>query len=118
MVPEVSTCSLSTRLAVRGLIALESFGVASAARTDAGAQDGRRCHTTPASASRTTNHTRLFTGLAVLAMVAGVVLWMRLGGVSSGRVTLAVLPFENVGSDPAREYLATGLTQETSASLA
>jgi TolB-like protein len=33
-------------------------------------------------------------------------------------VTLAVLPFENVGSDAAREYLATGLTQETSASLA
>jgi TolB-like protein/tetratricopeptide (TPR) repeat protein len=38
--------------------------------------------------------------------------------VSVERVTLAVLPFENVGSDPAREYLATGLTQETSASLA
>jgi TolB-like protein/Flp pilus assembly protein TadD len=42
----------------------------------------------------------------------------QLGGVSVGRVTLAVLPFENVGSDPEREYLATGLTHETSASLA
>ena len=34
------------------------------------------------------------------------------------RVTLAVLPFENLGSDPEREYLAAGLTDETSASLA
>ena len=31
---------------------------------------------------------------------------------------LAVLPFENLGSDPEREYLAAGLTDETSASLA
>ena len=31
--------------------------------------------------------------------------------------TLAVLPFENLGHDPAREYLADGLTEETSASL-
>src|SRR5206468_1599624 len=34
------------------------------------------------------------------------------------RVTLAVLPFENLGSDPEREYVAAGLTDETSASLA
>jgi TolB-like protein/Flp pilus assembly protein TadD len=33
-------------------------------------------------------------------------------------VTLAVLPFENLGSDPEREYLAAGLTEETGASLA
>ena len=33
-------------------------------------------------------------------------------------MTLAVLPFENLGSDPEREYLAAGLTEETSASLA
>jgi TolB-like protein len=38
--------------------------------------------------------------------------------VPGGRVTLAVLPFDNVGGDPAHEYLATSLTQETSASLA
>jgi TolB-like protein/DNA-binding winged helix-turn-helix (wHTH) protein/Tfp pilus assembly protein PilF len=62
--------------------------------------------------------TRLFTGLAVVAMIAGLVLWTRQGGAPGGRVTLAVLPFDNVGSDPAREYLATSLTQETSASLA
>ena len=33
-------------------------------------------------------------------------------------MTLAVLPFVNLGSDPEREYLAAGLTEETSASLA
>lgn len=32
-------------------------------------------------------------------------------------VTLAVLPFENLSADPDREYLADGLTEETSASL-
>ena len=56
--------------------------------------------------------------LAVIAVI-GVVAWTRLGGGSSvARVTLAVLPFENLGSDPEREYLASGLTDETSASLA
>jgi TolB-like protein/DNA-binding winged helix-turn-helix (wHTH) protein/Flp pilus assembly protein TadD len=59
-------------------------------------------------------------GLGLLAVVAVAALFfvLRPGGSSSGRVTLAVLPFDNVGGDPAREYLATGLTQETSASLA
>lgn len=33
-------------------------------------------------------------------------------------VALAVLPFEGLGSDPERAYLAAGLTDETSASLA
>jgi TolB-like protein/DNA-binding winged helix-turn-helix (wHTH) protein/Flp pilus assembly protein TadD len=33
------------------------------------------------------------------------------------RVTLAVLPFENLGGDPGRGYLADGLTEETIASL-
>ena len=37
---------------------------------------------------------------------------------SPAPVALAVLPFENLGSDPEREYLAAGLTDETSASLA
>jgi TolB-like protein/Flp pilus assembly protein TadD len=32
-------------------------------------------------------------------------------------VTLAVLPFDNLGGDPDREYLADGLTEETNASL-
>jgi DNA-binding winged helix-turn-helix (wHTH) protein/Flp pilus assembly protein TadD len=33
------------------------------------------------------------------------------------KMTLAVLPFENLSGDPEREYLADGLTEETSASL-
>lgn len=33
------------------------------------------------------------------------------------QVTMAVLPFENLGADPAREYLADGLTEETIAVL-
>jgi DNA-binding winged helix-turn-helix (wHTH) protein/Flp pilus assembly protein TadD len=37
--------------------------------------------------------------------------------VFSEKVTLAVLPFENLSADPEREYLADGLTEETSASL-
>jgi TolB-like protein/Flp pilus assembly protein TadD len=40
------------------------------------------------------------------------------GGAVAARVTLAVLPFENRGSDSDRDYLAAGLTDETSASLA
>jgi DNA-binding winged helix-turn-helix (wHTH) protein/Flp pilus assembly protein TadD len=35
----------------------------------------------------------------------------------SQKMTLAVLPFENLSADPEREYLADGLTEETSASL-
>ncbi len=33
------------------------------------------------------------------------------------RVTLAVLPFQNLGADPEREYLADGLTEEAIAAL-
>ena len=33
------------------------------------------------------------------------------------QVTLAVLPFENLGAGPEREYLADGLTEETIAAL-
>jgi TolB-like protein/Flp pilus assembly protein TadD len=57
--------------------------------------------------------------LAVVAMVVGIVAWTRFDGNARGaRVTLAVLPFEYLGNDPERAYLAAGLTEETSASLA
>jgi TolB-like protein/Flp pilus assembly protein TadD len=69
--------------------------------------------------SRTATQARLAISLAVVAMAVGVVAWMWLGrGAVVSRVTLAVLPFSNIGSDPDREYLAAGLTEETSASLA
>lgn len=68
---------------------------------------------------RRTTWGRLVIPLLVVAMAAGVLAWTRLRGSPAGPgVTLAVLPFENLGSDPAREYLAAGLTEETSASLA
>jgi TolB-like protein/DNA-binding winged helix-turn-helix (wHTH) protein len=85
----------------------------SSSRMDAGLEGSST------SRPRTANRTRLAIGLAIVAMVAGVVarMWLSGGGVVS-RVTLAVLPFANIGSDPEREYLAAGLTEETSASLA
>ena len=36
---------------------------------------------------------------------------------TASRVTLAVLPFENLGADLDREYLADGLTEEVIAAL-
>jgi TolB-like protein/Flp pilus assembly protein TadD len=36
---------------------------------------------------------------------------------ATSRLTLAVLPFENLGADPEREYLADGLTEEAIAAL-
>lgn len=58
-------------------------------------------------------------GLFVLIVTTvGFAIWTDERAVSSTRVSLAVLPFENVGDNPGREYVATGLTQDTSASLA
>jgi TolB-like protein/Flp pilus assembly protein TadD len=62
---------------------------------------------------------RLAIGLIVVAIVIGFAAWAWIrGGAPPSRVTVAVLPFVNLGSDPEREYLAAGLTEETSASLA
>ena len=75
----------------------------------------------PASTSqlRSANSARLVIGVVAVAMMTGYGAWTWLsGGAPASRVTLAVLPFEYLGSDPDREYLAAGLTEETSASLA
>jgi TolB-like protein/DNA-binding winged helix-turn-helix (wHTH) protein/Tfp pilus assembly protein PilF len=84
--------------------------------------DGERAPDTPATVvSRARFNGRLVAGtlgLVAAGVVAAVVLLQQPWGGSNGRLTLAVLPFENVGGDPEREYLATGLTQETIASLA
>src|SRR4051794_26389493 len=53
-------------------------------------------------------------GYRFTAAVETVPRWVE---VFSEKVTLAVLPFENLSADPEREYLADGLTEETSASL-
>src|SRR6185436_19953224 len=56
---------------------------------------------------RTRSPVRLAIGLVVVAMVTFLVArtWLS-GGNSGSRVTLAVLPFVSLGSDPEREYLA------------
>ncbi|PYQ13960.1 MAG: hypothetical protein DMF80_13915 [Acidobacteria bacterium] len=62
--------------------------------------------------------TRLAVGLLALALVAAFVIWARFGaGTAVSRVTLAVLPVENLSGDPEREYLADGLAEDTIASL-
>jgi TolB-like protein/DNA-binding winged helix-turn-helix (wHTH) protein/Tfp pilus assembly protein PilF len=54
----------------------------------------------------------------VLGMIAAFAVWRSASPVGAPpRVTLAVLPFESLGEDPARGYLADGLTEETIASL-
>jgi TolB-like protein/DNA-binding winged helix-turn-helix (wHTH) protein/Tfp pilus assembly protein PilF len=73
----------------------------------------------PPALRRTANHAGRAVALVAVAAIVGLIVWTRLsGGSTAAHVTLAVLPFENLGSDPEREYLAIGLTDETSASLA
>ena len=68
--------------------------------------------------SRSRRNFFLASGLLAVLLLAFVA-WSRSVAVpSSERITLAVLPFENIGQDPGLEYLADGLTEETSASLA
>ncbi|MEP7308074.1 MAG: winged helix-turn-helix domain-containing protein [Acidobacteriota bacterium] len=60
----------------------------------------------------------LVMGLLAVAVVGVVVAWRRATSAAHAtRVSLAVLPFENLSSDPERAYLATGLTEEIIALL-
>ncbi len=69
--------------------------------------------------ARMRNPPRLAIAVGLVAVLTGLAAWTWLsGGAPASRVSLAVLPFVNLGSDPEREYLAAGLTEETSASLA
>jgi TolB-like protein/DNA-binding winged helix-turn-helix (wHTH) protein len=58
-------------------------------------------------------------GLVAAALVFGAVWRARDGGSAPHvRTTIAVLPFTNAAHDPEQDYLALGLTDDTSASLA
>ncbi len=60
----------------------------------------------------------LVAGVVAVVLVLGVATWSWRGSVGRDSVvTLAVLPFDTVGSDPEREYLAEGLTEDTTTSL-
>jgi TolB-like protein/DNA-binding winged helix-turn-helix (wHTH) protein len=66
----------------------------------------------------TRRNAALITGALVLGVIAAFAVWRWARAVEPpSRVTLAVLPFENLGGDPEREYLADGLTEEMIASL-
>ena len=53
-----------------------------------------------------------------VVLLLGVAAWVWRGSGSTViPVTLAVLPFENLGNDPEHDYLADGFTEDTSASL-
>jgi TolB-like protein/DNA-binding winged helix-turn-helix (wHTH) protein/tetratricopeptide (TPR) repeat protein len=58
--------------------------------------------------------------VVVVAVLAFAAVWRGRGGETgaSPRTTIAVLPFANTAQDPEQDYLAVGLTDETSASLA
>jgi TolB-like protein/DNA-binding winged helix-turn-helix (wHTH) protein/Flp pilus assembly protein TadD len=62
---------------------------------------------------KTAKHARIGIGLVAVSLVIGVVAWTLLGSTAApSRVNIAVLPFENLGVDPDRAYLADGLTEE------
>jgi DNA-binding winged helix-turn-helix (wHTH) protein len=66
----------------------------------------------------TRRKTMLAAGAVAVTSLLGVATWpWRGSGAKVVPVTLAVLPFDYLGNDPEREYLADGLTEETTASL-
>jgi TolB-like protein/DNA-binding winged helix-turn-helix (wHTH) protein/Flp pilus assembly protein TadD len=65
------------------------------------------------SQPRKAKRARIGLGLLAAAIAIGIVTWTLLGRTTApGRVNIAVLPFENLGADPDRAYLADGLTEE------
>jgi TolB-like protein/DNA-binding winged helix-turn-helix (wHTH) protein/Flp pilus assembly protein TadD len=61
---------------------------------------------------------RLVLGALTMAALAGALLWAWKRPAESGtRVTIAVLPFDNLNGDPETDYLASGLTEDTIVSL-
>ena len=61
---------------------------------------------------------RILLGAVTVAALAGALLWGWKRTDDSGtRVTIAVLPFDNLNGDPETDYLASGLTEDTIVSL-
>ena len=61
---------------------------------------------------------RLVLGALTVAALAGALLWAWKRPADSGtRVTIAVLPFDNLNGDPETDYLASGLIEDTIVSL-
>ena len=72
-------------------------------------------------APQTGSRRRLLLAAAMLilaATAAGGGLWFYAARSAPDRVSLAVLPFVNLGNNPEHQYLADGFTDETAASLA
>lgn len=61
---------------------------------------------------------RVAVATLLLATAAGAGFWFYGTSRAPGRVSLAVLPFVNLGNNPEHQYLADGFTDETAASLA
>jgi TolB-like protein/DNA-binding winged helix-turn-helix (wHTH) protein/Tfp pilus assembly protein PilF len=64
--------------------------------------------------------TALLVASAVILAATGYISWRHFratGSTRSGRIRLAVLPFQNFTGDPNKEYLADGLTEETISQL-
>ena len=64
--------------------------------------------------------TALLVASAVILVAAGYISWRHFratGPTRSGKIRLAVLPFQNFTGDPNKEYLADGLTEETISQL-
>jgi TolB-like protein/DNA-binding winged helix-turn-helix (wHTH) protein/Flp pilus assembly protein TadD len=65
------------------------------------------------SQSKTAKRGRIVIGLLIAAIAIGIVTWEVLRRAAEpSRATIAVLPFESLGGDPDRAYLAEGLTEE------
>jgi TolB-like protein/DNA-binding winged helix-turn-helix (wHTH) protein/Flp pilus assembly protein TadD len=64
------------------------------------------------------SHAGVVVGLVAIAALAGILAWGWTRAVTPGsRITIAVLPFENLSRDPDTEYLANGLAEDTIVSL-
>ena len=72
----------------------------------------------PQMSAGSRSRARLALGALMVAVLAGALLWgWTRPTASGGRVTIGVLPFDNLNGDPETDYLAGGLTEDTIVSL-